>query len=168
MTRPVSGLSDRAIDYTYIRGTVSAKVEHLPNPTAIIRHMDETTLLLPARSCPSSSSSPSGPVQLEPDRRVLANESGSGSSRVLEAEAHSRCRGLREIAILFRASVPGASSSSHPHPSLTNTISLITLVIFSYTLQLSLQTVSVAVVARLGSTELSVSAFSLMLAFVTG
>ncbi|KAI0276198.1 MATE efflux family protein [Russula aff. rugulosa BPL654] len=107
--------------------------------------MDETTLLLPARSCSGSSSSPSGSVQ--PDRRMLANESGSNSSRVLEAEAQSRYRGLREIAILFRASVP---------------------VIFSYTLQLSLQTVSVAVVARLGSTELSVSAFSLMLAFVTG
>ncbi|KAF8491470.1 MOP flippase [Russula emetica] len=103
--------------------------------------MDETTLLLPARSC-SRSSSPSGSVQ--PDRLVLANESGSNSSRVLEAEAQSRYRGLREIAILFRASVP---------------------VIFSYTLQLSLQTVSVAVVARLGSTALSVTAFSLMLAF---
>lgn len=166
MTCPVSGLSDRDVDYTYIRGMVSARRwSTLPNP--VIRYMDETTLLLPARSCSSSSSSPSGSVQ--PDRRVLANESGSSSSRVLEAEAQSRYSGLREIAILFRASVPGASPSSSPRhicPSLMP--SRIILVIFSYTLQLSLQTVSVAVVAKLGSTALSVSAFSLMLAFVTG
>jgi hypothetical protein len=167
MTCPVSGLSDRDIDYTYIRGTVGAR-GGVPYLTAVIRHMDETALLLPARSCSRSSSSPSGSVQ--PDRRVLANESGSTSSRVLEAEAQSRYSGLHEIAILFRASVPGASPSpsSSSSPRHINTISLIILVIFSYTLQLSLQTVSVAVVARLGSTALSVTAFSLMLAFVTG
>ena len=84
----------------------------VPNLTAVILYMDETTFLLPARSC--SSSSPSVPAQ--PDRRVLANESGSSSSPVLEAEAPSRYRGLREIAILFRASVPGASSSSSSSP----------------------------------------------------
>jgi hypothetical protein len=67
--------------------------------------MDETSFLLPA--C-SSSSSPSGSVQ--PDR---ANGSGSSSSRVLvpDSEAPSRYRGLREMAHLFRDSVPGASSS---------------------------------------------------------
>jgi hypothetical protein len=46
----------------------------------------------------------------------------------------------------------------------TNSIS----VIFSYVLQNSIQTVSVAIVSQLGSSQLSVAAFSLMLAFVTG
>ena len=76
--------------------------------------MDETSLLLPARSrssssSSSSSSSPPGPHVQPPDCRVLPDESGSSSSRVLEPEAQSRYRGLREIAILFRASLPGAS-----------------------------------------------------------
>ena len=123
--------------------------------------MDETSFLLPARACSSSSSS--GAVQ--PDRRVLANESGSSSSRLPETGSPPRYRGLREIAHLFRDSIPGPSSSPS---SSSPPFSCHHLVIFSYTLQLSLQTVSVTVVARLGSTALSVSAFSLMLAFVTG
>lgn len=41
-------------------------------------------------------------------------------------------------------------------------------VILSYILQNSIQTVSIAVAGRLGPHELSVAAFSLMLAFVTG
>ena len=42
------------------------------------------------------------------------------------------------------------------------------VVILSYTLQNSVQTVSVVIVGRLGPDELSAAAFSLMLAFVTG
>jgi len=64
-----------------------------------------------------------------------------------EAAAPPRPRGLREIANLTRDSIP---------------------VIFSYVLQNSIQTVSVAIVSQLGSSQLSVAAFSLMLAFVTG
>jgi len=41
-------------------------------------------------------------------------------------------------------------------------------VILSYILQNSIQTVSVLIAGRLGPDELSVSAFSLMLAFVSG
>jgi hypothetical protein len=41
-------------------------------------------------------------------------------------------------------------------------------VILSYILQNSIQTVSIVVAGRLGPHELSVAAFSLMLAFVTG
>jgi len=41
-------------------------------------------------------------------------------------------------------------------------------VILSYILQNSVQTVSIVVAGRLGPHELSVAAFSLMLAFVTG
>jgi MATE family multidrug resistance protein len=41
-------------------------------------------------------------------------------------------------------------------------------VILSYVLQNSVQTVSIVVAGRLGPHELSVAAFSLMLAFVTG
>ena len=42
------------------------------------------------------------------------------------------------------------------------------IVILSYILQNSIQTVSIVIVGRLGPHELSVAAFSLMLAFVTG
>ncbi|KIK65104.1 hypothetical protein GYMLUDRAFT_240421 [Collybiopsis luxurians FD-317 M1] len=42
------------------------------------------------------------------------------------------------------------------------------IVILSYTLQNSIQTISIVVTGRLGPHELSVAAFSLMLAFVTG
>ena len=90
------------MDYTYIRSGV-------PNLSVAILFMDETTFLLPARSCSSATSSPSGSAQS--DRRVLADESSSSSSRVLEAEAPSRYRGLREIAHLFRDSIPGAYPS---------------------------------------------------------
>ncbi len=41
-------------------------------------------------------------------------------------------------------------------------------VILSYILQNSIQTASILIVGRLGPDELSVAAFSLMLAFVTG
>jgi MATE family multidrug resistance protein len=41
-------------------------------------------------------------------------------------------------------------------------------VILSYILQNSIQTVSIVIAGRLGPDELSVAAFSLMLAFVTG
>jgi MATE family multidrug resistance protein len=41
-------------------------------------------------------------------------------------------------------------------------------VILSYTLQNSIQTISIVITGRLGPHELSVAAFSLMLAFVTG
>ena len=41
-------------------------------------------------------------------------------------------------------------------------------VILSYILQNSVQTVSIVVAGRLGPHELSVAAFSLMLAYVTG
>lgn len=74
---------------------------------------------------------------------VAVNE----ASRLLDAAALPRPRGEREIAALFKDSIP---------------------VIFSYVLQNSIQTVSVIIVGRLGPTELSVAAFSLMLAFVTG
>jgi multidrug resistance protein, MATE family len=42
------------------------------------------------------------------------------------------------------------------------------IVILSYTLQNSVQTISIVITGRLGPHELSVAAFSLMLAFVTG
>ncbi|KAH9009905.1 MOP flippase [Lactarius pseudohatsudake] len=76
---------------------------------------------------------------------VAVNE----ASRLLNTAALPRPRGGRgrEIAALFIDSIP---------------------VIFSYILQNSIQTVSVVIVGRLGPTELSVAAFSLMLAFVTG
>ncbi|KAI9452378.1 MOP flippase [Lactarius psammicola] len=76
---------------------------------------------------------------------VAVNE----ASRLLNTAASPRPRGGRghEIAALFKDSIP---------------------VIFSYILQNSIQTVSVVIVGRLGPTELSVAAFSLMLAFVTG
>ncbi|KAF5345123.1 hypothetical protein D9757_013876 [Collybiopsis confluens] len=41
-------------------------------------------------------------------------------------------------------------------------------VILSYTLQNSIQTISIVITGRIGPHELSVAAFSLMLAFVTG
>lgn len=103
MTCPLSGLSNRDIDYTYIR-------RRIPNLSVVILLMDETSLLLPARSCSSASPSPSGSAQ--PDRRLLADESGPSSSRVLESEAPPRHSGLREIAHLFRDSIPGAHPSS--------------------------------------------------------
>jgi len=81
---------------------------------------------------------------MQPDR-LLATD--PGGSRVPEAAALRRPGGLREIANLLRVSIP---------------------VIFSYILQNSIQAVSISIVARLGSAELSVAAFSLMLAFVTG
>ncbi|KAH9053937.1 MOP flippase [Lactarius vividus] len=76
---------------------------------------------------------------------VAVNE----ASRLLNKAALPRPRGGRgrEIAALFKDSIP---------------------VIFSYILQNSIQTVSVVIVGRLGPAELSVAAFSLMLAFVTG
>lgn len=69
------------------------------------------------------------------------------ASPLLDTENAPRPRGGREIAALFKDSIP---------------------VIFSYILQNSIQTVSIVIVGRLGPTELSVAAFSLMLAFVTG
>jgi len=74
---------------------------------------------------------------------VAVNE----ASRLLITADAPRPRGGREIAALFKDSIP---------------------VIFSYILQNSIQTVSIIIVGRLGPTELSVAAFSLMLAFVTG
>jgi MATE family multidrug resistance protein len=74
---------------------------------------------------------------------VAVNE----ASRLLDTAAPPQPRGGREIAALFKDSIP---------------------VIFSYILQNSIQTVSIVIVGRLGATELSVAAFSLMLAFVTG
>ena len=47
-------------------------------------------------------------------------------------------------------------------------ITILNLVVLSYILQNSIQTVSIVVVGRLGSHQLSVAAFSLMLAFVSG
>lgn len=66
--------------------------------------MDETSFLLPARSHPSSSSESVQPYQ------VLADDDDPSSSRLLEAEAPPRPRGLREIVNLFRDSIPGSSS----------------------------------------------------------
>jgi len=71
----------------------------------------------------------------------------SAASRLLEPAVPPRLHGLREIATLIRNAVP---------------------VIFSYVLQNSIQAVSISIVAQLGSNQLSVAAFSLMLAFVTG
>ncbi|KAH9969945.1 MOP flippase [Russula compacta] len=101
--------------------------------------MDETSFLLPARSHPSSSSD-----SVQPYQGFADDDDDPSSSRLLEAEAPPRPHGLREIVNLFRDSIP---------------------VIFSYILQNSIQTVSIVIVGRLGSTELSVAAFSLMLAF---
>jgi hypothetical protein len=100
--------------------------------------MDETSLLLPPRS--------SSNLSTQPDQ-LCAADCGAGPSRVLEVAAPPRPHGLREIANLSRNSIP---------------------VIFSYILQNSIQAASISVVARLGSGQLSVAAFSLMLAFVTG
>jgi hypothetical protein len=61
--------------------------------------MDETSFLLPPRSSPNPSTPPD---------RVYADDSGPGPSRVLEAAAPPRPRGLREIANLVRDSVPGS------------------------------------------------------------
>jgi MATE family multidrug resistance protein len=71
----------------------------------------------------------------------------SEASPLLDTENTPRPRGGREIAALLKDSIP---------------------VIFSYILQNSIQTVSIVIVGRLGPTELSVAAFSLMLAFVSG
>jgi len=102
----------------------------------------------------------------------------SAASRVLEPAAPPRLHGLREIATLFRDSVPGSfvrpssSSSSSATDHITHShrfvLNLESLVIFSYVLQNSIQAVSISIVAQLGSNQLSVAAFSLMLAFVTG
>jgi hypothetical protein len=56
----------------------------------------------------------------------------------------------------------------HPSYHPLTSVGLGTLVIFSYILQNSIPAVSTSVVARLGSDQLSVAAFSLMLAYVTG
>ncbi|KAI0050778.1 MATE efflux family protein [Auriscalpium vulgare] len=69
---------------------------------------------------------------------------GNERSQLLETAVHRQPRGGREILALFKSSIP---------------------VIFSYILQNSIQTVAVLVVGRLGPDELSVAAFSLMLAF---
>jgi hypothetical protein len=63
--------------------------------------MDETSFLLPPRSC----SSPSSASMMQPDR-LLATD--PGASRVPEAAALPRPRGLREIANLLRVSIPGS------------------------------------------------------------
>ncbi|KAI0061883.1 MOP flippase [Artomyces pyxidatus] len=75
------------------------------------------------------------------------SSSSSQCTDWLETASRRRPHGCREIFALCKDSVP---------------------VIFSYILQNSIQTVSVVVVGRLGAKELSVAAFSLMLAFVTG
>ena len=62
--------------------------------------MDETSFLLPSGS--------SSALSTQPDR-LCAAECGPDPSRVLEAAASHRPRGLREIANLFRDSVPGSS-----------------------------------------------------------
>ena len=74
---------------------------------------------------------------------------------------------FRLFVTLFYESVPGKFictvqllNSYQTKPNST--------VILSYILQNSIQTVSIAVAGRLGPHELSVAAFSLMLAFVTG
>ncbi|KAH9976445.1 MATE efflux family protein [Lactifluus volemus] len=68
------------------------------------------------------------------------------ASPLLERVAPSQPHGWREIISLFRDSLP---------------------VIFSYTLQNSIQAIAVVIAGRLGPNELSVAAFSLMLAFWT-
>ncbi|KAI9507761.1 MOP flippase [Russula earlei] len=102
--------------------------------------MDETSSLLPAWSSSSSSSE-----AMQSDRVLVdVHDRSSSRDRLLEAAAAHRLHGLREVANLLRDSIP---------------------VIFSYILQNSIQTASVVIVGQLGSAELSVAAFSLMLAF---
>lgn len=61
-------------------------------------------------------------------------------------------------------SIPGITFDPH----FLGLIYWSTTVILSYILQNSIQTTSIIIVGRLGPDELSVAAFSLMLAFVTG
>jgi MATE family multidrug resistance protein len=88
------------------------------------------------------------------------------ASPLLDTENAPRPRGGREIAALFKDSIPGSCAQA-----LVEIVAIFIenhAVIFSYILQNSIQTVSIVIVGRLGPTELSVAAFSLMLAFVTG
>lgn len=91
----------------------------------------------------------------------------SEASPLLDTEAPPRPRGGREIAALFKDSIPGWFLRKRIMRGPGGLI-MIQTVIFSYILQNSIQTVSIVIVGRLGPTELSVAAFSLMLAFVTG
>jgi hypothetical protein len=104
---------------------------------------------------------------------VAVNE----ASRLLNTAAPPQPRGGREIAALFKDSIPGSCLLHHDSLSWAASLYMDLVandtrgnlsVIFSYILQNSIQTVSIVIVGRLGATELSVAAFSLMLAFVTG
>ena len=79
---------------------------------------------------------------------------------------HASHLNLKLFFSLLADSIPGQrpliiwQNVDNPHRSVS--------VILSYTLQNSVQTVSIAIVGRIGPDELSAAAFSLMLAFVTG
>lgn len=74
-----------------------------------------------------------------------------------------------EIFSLLKYSVPGSSPYiSWLQDGRWHSVGNFSPVILAYTLQNSVQTFSILIVGRLGPHELSVAAFALMLAFVTG
>src|SRR5205823_3127747 len=86
-----------------------------------------------------------------PDERTnllpKPDDAGEGETYELEGEGKSRARRIAtEFWVLFKASIP---------------------VILAYTLQNSLQTISVLIVGRLSPEALSVAAFSYMFAMAT-
>jgi len=102
--------------YTYIRRGGPGWFKCYPCPDAV---MDETSLLLPPRSCSGTTPGSMPPHQLLP---------AESASRALEAAAPPRLHGLREIATLFRDSVPGSfvlprsrSRPRHPPPIISPT-----------------------------------------------
>jgi MATE family multidrug resistance protein len=85
-----------------------------------------------------------------------------------EACSHQRTLDFKLFKSLLVDSIPGKNHHSRFEEGNWVLIAKTWIVILSYTLQNSIQTVSVVIAGRLGPDELSVAAFSLMLAFVTG
>jgi len=84
-----------------------------------------------------------------------------------EVAGKNRTIGPRLLASLVIDSIPGMTRICQCRGGCTNGPTH-HVVILSYILQNSIQTVSILITGRLGAEELSAAAFSMMLAYVTG
>lgn len=109
------------------------------------------------------------PSLLDATQPLLCPDTRQSSSELDEIVATTRNKKVSYLVTsILGDSIPGESSFTYVQKRLTTTELERFLVIVSYILQNSTQTFAILVAGRLGPHELSVAAFSLMLAWVTG